>query len=856
MSTGGATSYRPGHIEPPLLTSRNSWYPVSSQATTTIDSPEGDSSSDVDLSTQQSGSILPVHTNTSKLVDMATHFDEDSPRARLLSPGTVPPKERDTRSSKLSKYAQAMPLYSPPMPFFERVKLAFQNDTYMIIMYTILSFITRLYRIGSNPRVVWDEAHFGKFASYYIRHLFYFDVHPPIGKILVAVAGWISGFDGNFEFDSGGDYPAEVPFVKMRIIMALYGIAMVPIAYMTAQSLNWNWRSKHLFTIMILLDNGLLTISRFILLDSMLLGFTVSTVLGLVRFHRMQKQPFTPMWWFWLLFTGVSLGLVTGVKLVGLFVTALVGLYTVEDLWNKLGDLRMPVRAYLRHWCARILALIILPILLYMLGFKLHFLILYKSGSGDAQMSSLFQSNLEGSDLSNFPLEVAYGSKLTLKNMAYGGGLLHSHIQTYPEGSHDHQVTCYHHKDENNHFIISPTYEDPPLPAADENIDEPPRMLKSGDVLRLVHQQLQTNLRSEAIPAPITKEAHEVGCRASEKGADSSEYWIVEVLRDVHLGPGRPGMPIRTLSSTLRLRHKELGCYLRSGSAVLPDWGWKQMEVTCDPRNNPKDIGTHWNVESHWNDRLPNVETRQRTRSPFLKDFVHLNVAMMISNNALVPDQDKFDHLASAPSEWPFLYRGMRMNGWGADNYKYYLVGNPVIWWGSSLSLIVALPVLAWYIMRRQRRIHDMPPKVWDDFLFGLKVGWIGWFLQYFPFLMMGRVTYLHHYLPTLYFAVIVLVHLLDHYLWNDATARTSIDWPTLLRSGRIASTKLNPFVHDTAAAVPGRPLSQHFKNMSFAAVTGLVVGVFFWFCGVSFGMYGDISKWPYLKWRKNWDIY
>ena len=44
----------------------------------------------------------------------------------------------------------------------------------------------------------------------------------------------------------------------------------------------------------------------------------------------------------WLAFTGINIGCVVSVKWVGFFVTALVGLYTIEDLWNKFGDLKMP----------------------------------------------------------------------------------------------------------------------------------------------------------------------------------------------------------------------------------------------------------------------------------------------------------------------------------------------------------------------------------------------------------------------------------------------------------------------------------------------------------------------------------
>lgn len=57
-----------------------------------------------------------------------------------------------------------------------------------------------------------------------------------------------------------------------------------------------------------------------------------------------------------------------------------------------------------KHWGARVACLIVLPFLVYMTTFKIHFMILNHSGPGDAQMSSLFQANLIGNDFASNPL--------------------------------------------------------------------------------------------------------------------------------------------------------------------------------------------------------------------------------------------------------------------------------------------------------------------------------------------------------------------------------------------------------------------------------------------------------------------
>ncbi|KAI9459456.1 glycosyltransferase family 39 protein [Lactarius psammicola] len=677
----------------------------------------------------------------------------------------------------------------PPPPTSVREFIQQNLEHVAPAVYTLLSCWTRFHKIGKSPVVVWDEAHFGKFGSHYLKREFYFDVHPPLGKMLVGLAGLLSGYNGGFEFKSGETYPDHVPYVAMRVILATFGVLMVPLGWYTAVELGMSTRACHIVALMVLCDVAWLCISRFILLDSMLLFFTFTTVFGLSKFHNQQYQSFSFDWWFWLAFTGTSIGCVSSVKLVGLFVTALVGLYTIEDLWNKFGDLRMPARTQLRHWGARIACLIVLPILVYMISFKIHFLILNHSGPGDAQMSSLFQANLEGNDFARNPLgESQFGSKAVL---------LHSHVQTYPVGSNQQQVTCYHYKDSNNDWIITPRWEEPNV-----DLNGPIRYLQHGDTIRLV-----------------TKMNNEISCYGNATIGDQNDYWVVEVVDDLHRGKREKVDKIHSLTTRLRFRHSVLGCYVRAANKNLPEWGFKQIEVSCDKENTPDDPYTYWNVESHWNDRLPPGETKYY-RSPFLRDFWHLNVAMMTSNNALIPDPDKEDILASTPTDWPLMRLGLRMCGWGDQQTKYYLVGTPIIWWGSTVSLVIGVLAFGVYVFRMQRRYVDMEPREWEHFLYVGKITLFGWGLHYFPFLIMGRVTYVHHYLPTLYFAVLMAAHLLDHFIFT------------------------------------ARFLKERTKTILFALVAFAIIANFWWFRGVAWGIDGPVNEHWGLGWRQSWNIY
>lgn len=64
------------------------------------------------------------------------------------------------------------------------------------------------------------------------------DVHPPLAKMLIALAGWLAGFNGDFDFkEIGKDYlEPGVPYVSMRLFPAICGILLVPITFLTLKA--------------------------------------------------------------------------------------------------------------------------------------------------------------------------------------------------------------------------------------------------------------------------------------------------------------------------------------------------------------------------------------------------------------------------------------------------------------------------------------------------------------------------------------------------------------------------------------------------------------------------------------------
>lgn len=269
-----------------------------------------------------------------------------------------------------------------------------KNKKYAFIVLAV-SLLTHFIFFGHPNQTVFDEVHFGKFISGYYTHEYFFDIHPPLGKLILAGFGKVFDFQPEFSFANIGDQFPDGKYKILRFLPSLAGALLALVVFALALELGLSVWAGLAIGILLSLENALLVQSRFILLDSFLLLFGFLSLFYYLRFRNSstsltasgkgKKE---------LIFMAIFGALAISVKWTGATFLALAGL---SELITMIRNRKFPNLGY------KIGAFVGIPLAVYFVVFAIHFSLLTKSGTGDAFMSQEFQKTLQGNVYENDP---------------------------------------------------------------------------------------------------------------------------------------------------------------------------------------------------------------------------------------------------------------------------------------------------------------------------------------------------------------------------------------------------------------------------------------------------------------------
>lgn len=639
---------------------------------------------------------------------------------------------------------------------------------------TALAASLRFLQIDYPDKVVFDEVHFGKFASYYLEGTYFFDLHPPFAKLLIALVGWLVGYDGAFKFESIGDgYSAHnVPYVAYRSLLAIQGTLTVPVMFLTTKTLGFSVPACLFSSVLVAFDNAHVVDSRLILLDSTLILTVALAMFSYVKFSTYRRQPFSQWWWTWLSLTGVSLSLVMSTKYVGALTYFTIGVAVIHELWI-LADYRLglTVEDLAKHFLARAWTLIIVPFILYLFWFYVHFAILTKSGPGDSFMSLEFQETLSELPLARLSKQVNFHDIITIKHKDTDA-LLHSHLFDYPlryeDGrisSNTQQVTAVKgdgvNEDVNNQWQI--------IPVDDIGLGIG---VNTNDIVRLQHVATGGFLHTHDVASPLKPTNEEFTIAHGEK-AQSVYNETLFRIRYAGAGSGKNKRTlVKTKATPLKIIHVDTVVSMWThDDELLPEWGFGQQEVSGNKKVQDKD--NIWTIDEIVG--LPEEDIRLKyvpkvvRHIPFLKKWWELQGLMFLHNNQLLSEHP----FASQPDAWPLAMSGVSF--WNDNDLKLqiHFVGNIIGFWLEVCLLAIYVGLLLADQVTRRRNVILLTDRARSKLYYSLGFLFIGWCAHYLPFFLMNRQKFLHHYLPAHLIAALFSGGVIDFLCTNNSTKST-----------------------------------------------------------------------------------
>jgi dolichyl-phosphate-mannose-protein mannosyltransferase len=182
---------------------------------------------------------------------------------------------------------------------------AYRSVLLMAAFTLVLGVWARLYNLGYPPRRIWDEIYFPVMARKFLEGVYQFDLHPPLGKFIMALSIAVLG-----------DTP-----LGWRLMPALFGLAMLPLGAI----LGWYYFRERVGALLLAAfiagETMLVAYSRTGIMDGILVLFMLATLLAAVLAKRRGQ----------VLWVAVLLGLSISIKWAVFMVVVPVGYI----LWRK-----------------------------------------------------------------------------------------------------------------------------------------------------------------------------------------------------------------------------------------------------------------------------------------------------------------------------------------------------------------------------------------------------------------------------------------------------------------------------------------------------------------------------------------
>jgi len=277
------------------------------------------------------------------------------------------------RSNK--KVNKETPVSKNPIKSLLNMHLLFKSEEHETFLFKLLDYVciaislgislfTHFYLFGEPNSVVFDEVYFGNFTNYYLKHEYFFDIHPPLGKQMLYIGAKVLGYKGDLVFGHISQPYPNKDYKLLRFWPSLAASLISPVIFITLRlngvSLCWSLSSSLLPAF----DNSMLVESRFILIDSFLWLFAALSIMfcsfTIKRPNRAKK---------FAILTGIFVGSTISTKFTGAGVTFGV------------------IAAYITHFnLVKAIELLFISgfsaLLVFIGSFYFHFIHLYNPGMG------------------------------------------------------------------------------------------------------------------------------------------------------------------------------------------------------------------------------------------------------------------------------------------------------------------------------------------------------------------------------------------------------------------------------------------------------------------------------------------